>query len=53
MREVECVEVKDFIRGECYPKRLDTGEVLKRRKLTSAELERELPIEVPKNDPEQ
>lgn len=53
MREVECVEVKDFTRGECYSKRLDTGEVLKRRKLTSAELERELPIEVPKNDPEQ
>ena len=53
MREVECVEVKDFIRGECFSKRLDTGEVIKRRKLTSAELERELPIEVPKNDPEQ
>ena len=53
MREVECIEVKDFIRGELYSKRLDTGEVIKRRKLTSAELERELPIEVPKNDPEQ
>ena len=53
MREVECVEVKNFLSGECYSKRLDTGEVIKRRKLTSAELERELPIEVPKNDPEQ
>lgn len=53
MREVECVEVKDYLSGELYSKRLDTGEVLKRRKLTSAELERELPIEVPKNDPEQ
>lgn len=53
MREVECVEVKNFLSGECYSTRLDTGEVLKRRKLTSAELERELPIEVPKNDPEQ
>ena len=53
MREVECVEVKDFTRGECYSKRMDTGEVIKRRKLTSAELERELPIEIPKNDPEQ
>lgn len=47
MREVECVEVKDYSRGECYSKRLDTGEVIKRRKLTSAELERELPIEIP------
>jgi hypothetical protein len=53
MREVECIEVKSFLSGELYSKRLDTGEVLKRRKLTSAELERELPIEVPKNDPEQ
>lgn len=53
MREVECIEVKNFLSGELYSKRLDTGEVLKRRKLTSAELERELPIEVPKNDPEQ
>lgn len=53
MREVECVEVKDFERGECFSRRLDTGEVIKRRKLTSAELDRELPIEVPNNDPEQ
>lgn len=50
MREVECVEVKDFARGECYSKRMDTGEVIKRRKLTSAELDRELPIEVPENE---
>jgi len=47
MREVECIEVKNFERGECFSKRMDTGEVLKRRKLTSAELERELPIEIP------
>ena len=53
MREVECIEVKDFIRGELYSKRLDTGEVIKRRKLTSAELDRELPISIPENDPEQ
>ena len=53
MREVECVEVKDFNSGELYAKRMDTGEVIKRRKLTSAELERELPIEIPKNDPAQ
>lgn len=53
MREVECVEVKDYDRGECFSKRLDTGEVIKRRKLTSAELERELPISIPENDPEQ
>ena len=53
MREVECVEVKDFNSGELYAKRMDTGEVIKRRKLTSSELERELPIEIPQNDPEQ
>lgn len=53
MREVECVEVKDYDRGTCYSKRLDTGEVIKQRKLTSAELERELPIQVPENEPEQ
>lgn len=53
MREVECVEVKNFLSGELYSKRLDTGEVLKRRKLTSAELDRELPISIPENDPEQ
>lgn len=53
MREVECVEVKDFERGECYSQRLDTGEIIKRRKLTSAEMDRELPINIPENDPEQ
>ncbi len=53
MREVECVEVKNFESGELYSKRLDTGEVIKRRKLTSAELDRELPISIPENDPEQ
>ena len=53
MREVECVEVKDFNSGELYAKRMDTGEVIKRRKLTNAELERGLPISIPQNDPEQ
>ncbi|MEF2146678.1 MAG: hypothetical protein V3573_14625 [Desulfovibrionaceae bacterium] len=56
MRDVDHVEVKDFDRGTCTLSRLDTGEVVKRRKLTTAELESNaarLPIDVPPNEREQ
>jgi arginine deiminase len=56
MREVEHVEVKDFDLGTCTLLRMDTGEVVKSRKLTRAELDSKasrLPIEVPDNEIEQ
>lgn len=56
MREVDHVEVKDFDLGTCTLSRMDTGEVVRQRKLTSAEIESHasrLPIEIPENDIEE
>lgn len=53
MRDVECVEVKDFDMGICFSKRMDTGEIIKQRKLTSGEMDRGLPIDIPHNEHEQ
>lgn len=53
MREVDHVEKKDFDLGTCTLIRLDTGEIIKARKLTNAEQESHatrLPIDIPHND---
>ena len=52
MRDVDCIETKDFDRGICFNVRMDTGETIKSRKLTNAELERCVPISLPQNVPE-
>lgn len=56
MRDVDHVEIKDFDLGTCTLLRMDTGEIVKSRKLTKGELESHaarLPIEIPKNELEQ
>jgi hypothetical protein len=56
MREVGHIEIKDFDLGTCTLMRADTGEVVKSRKLTTAELDghtSRLPIEIPENKMEQ
>jgi hypothetical protein len=55
MRDVDHVEIKDFGIGTCTLIRMDTGETVKARKLTTAELDRHasrLPLDIPKNSPE-
>lgn len=56
MRDVDHVEIKDFDLGTCTLLRMDTGEIVKSRKLTKCELESHasrLPIDVPENKLEQ
>ncbi len=55
MREVDHIEIKDFDLGTCTLMRTDTGEIVKSRKLTTAELDNHasrLPIEIPENNME-